>query len=349
MSFFKKLFDGLDKPIFKDWIFYLFLASLASQLNNAVTPAPGKSPIAGLLLVLIIGVPASYLFFLFLPVKLRNNYRNKNGGNSKGSNPMMIVHVLLGIATLGLWTLISFFLNSSKKSSGYYAEKKKYMDACAQISLIESSISSRENALTTIKKLDETNIPSFTIMTFSGVTLREVREGERTTVSKGDFSGSMRSGTVGISGKHIGIAATSGKMKGKTSSTSVTFPAQESITDIDEGKVVVQNSLIAFAGGKYSRSAKFSDVISWGSSGNQISFSVLGGDKVWVLRFQGYTDSELVKSILTLAESDPARLVGQKELGSLKDSINEEISFLKSELVELEEIRTDYLALENKK
>ena len=314
MSFFRKLFDGLDKPIFKDWIFYLFLASLASQLNNALTPAPGTSPIAGLLLVLIIGVPASYLFFLFLPVKLRNNYRN-----------------------------------SSKKRSGYYGEKKKYMDACAQISLIESSIASRENALTTIEKLDKTTIPSFTIMTFTGVTLREVREGERTTVSKGDFSGSMRSGTVGISGKHIGIAATSGRMKGKTSSTSVTFPAQESITDIDEGKVVVQNSLIAFAGGKYSRSAKYSDVISWGFSGNQISFSVLGGDKVWVLRFQGYTDSELVKSILTLAESDPARLVGQKELSSLKVSINEEIEFLKSELVELEEIRTDYLALENKK
>ena len=345
MSFLKKLFDGLDKPIFKDWIFYLFLASLVSQLNTALTPAPGKSPIAGLLLVLIIGVPVSYLFFLFLPVKLRNNYRNKNGGNSKEANPMMIVHILLGIATLGVWTLIRYFT----KSRGDFSEKKRYTDACAQISLIESSISSRENALTTIGKLTKTDSASFTIMTFSGVTLREVREGERTTVSKGDFSGSMHSGTVGIIGKHIGIAATSGMLKGKTSSTSVTFPAQESITDIDEGKVVVQNSLIAFAGGKYSRSAKYSDVISWGSSGNQISFSVLGGDKVWVLRFQGYTDSELVKSILTLAESDSAGAVGQKELGSLKDSINEEIDYLKSELVELELIRADYLALENRK
>ena len=349
MSFFKKLFDGLDKPIFKDWIFYLFLASLASQVNNALTPAAGTSKAIATLLALIIGVPVCYLAFLLLPVKLRENYRKKNGVNSKEANPMMIVHILLGIATLGVWTLIRFLPKSSRKSSGYYAGKKKYMDACAQISLIESSISSRENALTTIKNLDKTNISSFTIMTFTGVTLREVREGERTTVSKGDFSGSMRSGTVGVGFKHIGVAATSGKMKGKTSSTSVTFPAQESITDIDEGKVVVQNSLIAFAGGKYSRSAKYSDVISWGSSGNQISFSVLGGDKVWVLRFQGYTDSELVKSILTLAESDPAGIVGQKELGSLKDSINEEISFLKSELVELEEIRTDFLALENKK
>ena len=175
MSFFKKLFDGLDKPIFKDWIFYLFLASLASQLNNALTPAPGTSPIAGLLLVLIIGVPASYLVFLLLPVKLRENYRKKNGGNSNEANPMMIVHILLGIATLGVWNLI----HSSKKRSGYYGEKKKYMDACAQISLIESSIASRENALTTIEKLDKTSIPSFTIMTFTGVTLREVREGER--------------------------------------------------------------------------------------------------------------------------------------------------------------------------
>ncbi|MTA37366.1 MAG: hypothetical protein F2570_05865, partial [Actinobacteria bacterium] len=242
MSFFKKLFNGLDKPIFKDWIFYLFLIAIAGQVNNALTPAAGSSALAAFGLSVFVGVPTAYIFFLLVPLKLRNRYRTRD-------------------------------VRATKTSS-----KKTYQDACSNIARLESLITLKASSLTTLDNSSKSAASNTTIFNLHGVTLREVREGTRTTETKGDFSGNMRSGTVGIGIGRVGLAATSGMMKGKTRSTSVSFPAPELITNIDEGKVVVQNSLIAFAGGKYSRSAKYTDLISWGYSGNQISFSVLGGD-----------------------------------------------------------------------
>ncbi|CAB4975501.1 unannotated protein [freshwater metagenome] len=310
MSFFKKLFDGLDKPIFKDWIFYLFLIAIAGQVNNALTPAAGSSALAAFGLSVFVGVPTAYIFFLLVPLKLRNRYRTRD-------------------------------VRATKTSS-----KKTYQDACSNIARLESLITLKASSLTTLDNSSKSAASNTTIFNLHGVTLREVREGTRTTETKGDFSGNMRSGTVGIGIGRVGLAATSGMMKGKTRSTSVSFPAPELITNIDEGKVVVQNSLIAFAGGKYSRSAKYTDLISWGYSGNQISFSVLGGDKVWILGFSNYSDAELVGSVLTIAEEASDHVLSKNDLKTLSKNVTDEISQLKDEKAKFEIIKSDYLAIE---
>ena len=86
MSFFKKLFNGLDKPIFKDWIFYLFLIAIAGQVNNALTPAAGSSALAAFGLSVFVGVPTAYIFFLLVPLKLRNRYRTRDVRATKTSS-----------------------------------------------------------------------------------------------------------------------------------------------------------------------------------------------------------------------------------------------------------------------
>jgi hypothetical protein len=68
-----KLFSMLDQPISKDWIFYLWLASLVAIIPGTLTSSQG----GGGLVSFLIGVVIQYFVFLRLPVAIRNGMRKK--------------------------------------------------------------------------------------------------------------------------------------------------------------------------------------------------------------------------------------------------------------------------------
>lgn len=68
-----KLFSMLDQPISKDWILYLWIASLVAIVPGTLTSSQG----GGGLMSFLIGVVVQYFVFLRLPVIIRNKVRNQ--------------------------------------------------------------------------------------------------------------------------------------------------------------------------------------------------------------------------------------------------------------------------------
>lgn len=69
-----RIFSSLDKPIYKDWIFYLWLFSLVAVIPQNLTLEFSMSG----LIDFVIAVLVQSLFFLLLPAKVRKRFRNKN-------------------------------------------------------------------------------------------------------------------------------------------------------------------------------------------------------------------------------------------------------------------------------
>ena len=69
-----KLFEGLDEPYFKDWIFYLWIVGEIAIVPR--TLGGGYERIAGLI-DFIFGSIFQYLLFMRLPIFIRENIRQR--------------------------------------------------------------------------------------------------------------------------------------------------------------------------------------------------------------------------------------------------------------------------------
>jgi hypothetical protein len=147
--------------------------------------------------------------------------------------------------------------------------------------------------------------PNRILLTINDVILREVRSGTVVSKTSGEMKGQSRGGAIGVSGKHIGIAATSSTFRGKMHSTSITPPAPESLHKIDEGKLVIKPDVIAFVGTKYSKSIEYKDILDWVSNPtlypftSQLTIAVRGADKVVVFVLSSPSEGEFLEIILS--------------------------------------------------
>jgi hypothetical protein len=69
-----KLFEGLDKPYFKDWIFYLWILGEIAIVPR--TLGAGYGGVAGLI-DFIFGSIFQYLLFMRLPIFIRETIRQR--------------------------------------------------------------------------------------------------------------------------------------------------------------------------------------------------------------------------------------------------------------------------------
>jgi hypothetical protein len=68
-----KLFSMLDQPFTKDWIFYLWLASIVAIIPGTLTSELNGGGLGSFLL----GVVIQYFVFLVLPAAIRKSIRKK--------------------------------------------------------------------------------------------------------------------------------------------------------------------------------------------------------------------------------------------------------------------------------
>ncbi len=172
---------------------------------------------------------------------------------------------------------------------------------------IKHSQASFKGDLETIKNASSKDLQNQLLLTFDTVELREVRAGTVVAETKGTMSGKTRSGSIGISGKHVGITATSGSFSGTMRSTTITPPAPESLQPIDIGRILIRQDMIAFVGNKYSKSIEYKDIVDWVSNGAhnpfpygcQITLSVKGSDKAIVFAIPLRSEGDFLDKLLT--------------------------------------------------
>jgi hypothetical protein len=73
-----KLFDCLDKPYYKDWIFYLWIFAEVSVIPSTLGAHSGGA--AGLIDFILASL-FQYFLFLRVPVLIRNSVRDRKKTN----------------------------------------------------------------------------------------------------------------------------------------------------------------------------------------------------------------------------------------------------------------------------
>ena len=218
----------------------------------------------------------------------------------KNAGRNWVVGAALGFVfnLLGLLIVLIITKKGTKgKTKRISAEQKFASEQFRKLlSYVENSVESFSESLEILKDAEADIAQNKVLLTIIGVELHELRKGTAVATTTGTIDAKMRSGTIGLSGKHIGIAATSGALRGKTKSTTITPPAPESLQRVDFGKILVRPDVIAFVGSKYSKSIEYKDVLDWVSNDtsnpftSQLTLSVKGAGEVIV--FQLWLESE---------------------------------------------------------
>jgi len=143
------------------------------------------------------------------------------------------------------------------------------------------------------------------LLNVDGCTLREARKGPRVTTRTGTSGGRPYIGTK-VGPALIGVSG-----KSNFSSTSVTEPVEDLLTDIDNGQVVVTTRTISFIGEKFTRNAKFSDVAAWHGEDTFIRIGARNRQNVWIADFSEQSDMWAVAAVLSAAEHVDKRILDQ--------------------------------------
>jgi hypothetical protein len=221
----------------------------------------------------------------------------KNAGKS------WVLGAILGLLFNVFGLLAVYFIKNRGTSKPKIGKSERF--AIEQFKKLASytndSISDFKSSLESSK----TESPNRILLTINGVELREVRFGTVVATTSGTIQGKSRSGTIGLSGKHIGIAATSSSFRGKMHSTTITPPAPETLQKIDDGKILVRPDVIAFVGSKYSKSIEYKDILDWVSNStpnpfaNQLTIAVKGLDKAVIFVLSLPSEGEFLDGLLS--------------------------------------------------
>lgn len=256
------------------------------------------------------------------------------------------LHIFASIITGGFWFIfavaIELFLASERGNKvvmddAYHNKIKK--DLLAEIDLKQDTLAQIEEFKAKVNAAVASKFDAPFELT--GVTLWESRE-KVTTVTSGTSTGKTRAGTVGFGWSDgIGLAATQGVTRG-TFTSGTTEMLKNEFMELDTGTLRIAKDFTAFIGDQFTRTAKYSEVLSINSSYvYSIGFNILNSDRAWLARFRGEYEGNIASDMLNLAY---AHHKGEKltELATLNANFDSEITAIKGEIsklvIELEEM-----------
>ena len=140
------------------------------------------------------------------------------------------------------------------------------------------------------------------LLVIDGVSLVEPRKGPRVTESTTRSAGRPFIG-MPIGGVFVGA---SGRSSSK--STSVSTPAVDELTLVEEGgRFIASSQGIAYVGEMFNRKADYSKIIDWTGEGFQLRISATGKGTNWIVIFARPADMWAAGTLLDAADEIPAR------------------------------------------
>jgi hypothetical protein len=145
-----------------------------------------------------------------------------------------------------------------------------------------------------------------TIFETYGCALIEVRKGARITHRESTYSGGSTGGSVRVGPVSVGGSSSSGS----SSSTSISYPAPDELTMIDQGgKFIITNLRVSYAGGMFTKTTDFTKIVDYQFKGRQLLIAPRTGSKVWITQFQLLEELWIAAALLSVAfEIDGKRL-----------------------------------------
>jgi len=140
----------------------------------------------------------------------------------------------------------------------------------------------------------------------SGCGLIEVRKGARVTHRESSYSGSSSGGSVRIGRVSVG----GGSSSGSSSSTSISYPAPDELTMIDDGgRFIITNLKVSYAGGMFTKTTDFKKIVDFRYRGRQLLIAPRTGSKVWITQFALLEELWIAAALVGVAhEMDEKRL-----------------------------------------
>ena len=145
-----------------------------------------------------------------------------------------------------------------------------------------------------------------TIFETSGCSLIEVRKGARVTHRESSYSGSSRGGSVRVGPVSVG----GGGSSGSSSSTSISYPAPDELTMIDDGgRFIITNLKVSYSGSMFTKTTDFKKIVDFQYDGRQLLIAPRTGSKVWITQFELLEELWVAATLVGVAhEMDEKRL-----------------------------------------
>ena len=145
-----------------------------------------------------------------------------------------------------------------------------------------------------------------TIFETSGCSLIEVRKGARVTHRESSYSGSSGGGSVRVGRISVG----GGSSSGSSSSTSISYPAPDELTMIDDGgRFIITNLKVSYSGSMFTKTTDFKKIVDFQYDGRQLLIAPRTGSKVWITQFELLEELWVAATLIGVAhEMDEKRL-----------------------------------------
>ena len=149
------------------------------------------------------------------------------------------------------------------------------------------------------------------LLEFAGCTLFEPRAGQRVTERE------IQSGRRPFVGTKVGGIFVGTSLGSKSHSQSVSYQLPEELKEIDTGSVIVTTRQMSFVGALYTRSIKFTNLVSWHGEGTRMSIATSNRQSLSIFQF-----TEAAQLWVCAVLADAAEHLAQRRLDtSGKDSV----------------------------
>ena len=169
------------------------------------------------------------------------------------------------------------------------------------------------------------------IFEINGCLLIEVRKGARVSYRESTYSGSSRGGSVRIGRVRVGGSSSGGS----SSSTSISYPAPDELTQIDQGKFIITSLRVSFSGSMFTKTTEFKKIVDFTTNGRQILIAPKTGSKIWIAEFPSFEDAWIAAAFLNVAFETPEKRLDSKgtlPMGNVYDGIRAAFSQIQSEI-----------------
>jgi len=218
----------------------------------------------------------------------------------------VILHILLTLATAGIWLfaaiLIEIYVASSRENKVWRAKKSHEH----KVENLKFKIASNKETIEDLRevesRLKESAASSFSIpFELPTVWLWESRE-QVTSVTSGTTLGKTRTGSVGLGWSDgIGWAASQGVTRG-TIAAQTTEMITNDFMQLDSGILRIDKNFVAFIGNQFTRTGHYKDILSINTDYDKaIGLSILNAERIWLTRFPAEFEKRIALSLIKFA------------------------------------------------